>query len=178
MEIKRGCLYEGYGVVVMAVEQVDERQFSGIVIVGQDNFVKGFFCSTWQISVFTEVKENKTEYTKEEIEEEVETRVRFKMNELLTGLRNRSAYNWHSAFNTGNPKYQHFMEAQNEMVEMFQKELEMKFPYKFNEMKQKEQSKRVDKVMDDIINRFRLRGRTTPYERTTLLYNLLKPLLK
>jgi hypothetical protein len=178
MVIKKGSLYSGYGLIVLAEEQTSETTFSGTVFEDHEIYSKGDYLTTWQISVFEEVVENKTTFTKEEIEREVEERVRFKMNELLTGLKNRSAFNWNNAFNSGNPKYQHYMEAQNEMVEMFNKELEMKFPYEFNEKKDKENRIRMDKVIQNVIDRFKLRGRFSGHELNSVLYNILKELQK
>jgi hypothetical protein len=90
--------------------------------------------------------------SEEYIEKEVQARVEFKMNELLTGLKNRYDINWNIAFNTGNSKYHHYQEAFAEMQSMFKKELEMSTPY--DHMAEQKRRIKRDEAIIKIMKRF------------------------
>jgi hypothetical protein len=63
------------------------------------------------------------------IEKEIQARVDFKMNELLKAIENRANANWSIAFKIGSQKHSYYWEAFEQMKSMFQKELEMSYPY-------------------------------------------------
>lgn len=98
-----------------------------------------------------------------DIEKEVQARVDFKMNELLTAIKNTANTNWNIAFQTGNPKYSHYWEAFNQMSGMFKKELEMGLP--FNEMSELNRRKKRDKAIEKIMERFCQRGTRDYYQK-------------
>lgn len=100
---------------------------------------------------------------KMEIEKEAQARVDFKMNELLTAIKNTANHNWNNAFNSGHPKYQYYWEAFSQMSGMFKKELEMGLP--FNEMSERNRTKKRDKAIEEIMGRICDRGKTHPLER-------------
>jgi hypothetical protein len=115
-------------------------------------------------------------FTDEEIEKEVELRVRAKMHELFFGLTNRANMNWQQAFHSMNPKYSHYMEAFKEMQTMFKKELELVFPYKFNELKEKEDRRKIDEAISKISERLRLHGTRDRLQIEKFLYETIKKL--
>ncbi|MFH6944592.1 hypothetical protein [Flavobacterium sp. FlaQc-50] len=116
------------------------------------------------------------EYTEEEIEKEIETRVRFKMNELLAGVSNVSKMNWQKAFHCMNPKYHHYSEAFAQLGTMFEKELFMAYPYKFNEKQETEWKEKRNKTIDKIVNRLNLRGTRDCVAIEKFLYHELEKL--
>lgn len=87
--------------------------------------------------------------TKKEIQERVE----FKMNELLTGLRNRASVNWNIAFVEGSQKHQHYWEAFGQMAEMLKKEMMMDVPRDemFETKKRALKDKAVEKISSSIL---------------------------
>jgi len=71
----------------------------------------------------------------EEIEKEVNERLRFKLKELEDGIKNRLEHNKRSAFSlafnkdyAGSQRVQHYVEAWQEMLEVFNKEKDMGVP--------------------------------------------------
>lgn len=116
------------------------------------------------------------EYTQEEIEKEIETRVRFKMNELLTGVSNVSKMNWQKAFHCMNPKYQHYSEAFAQLGTMFEKELFMAYPYKFNKKQENEWKVKRDETIDKIIYRLNIVGTKDRFAIEKFLHHELEKL--
>lgn len=71
----------------------------------------------------------------EEIEKEVNERLRFKLNELEDGIKNRLSHNKRSAFSmaingdyAGSQRVQHYAEAWQEVLDVFKKEKDMGIP--------------------------------------------------
>lgn len=95
--------------------------------------------------------------TETDIEKEVQARVDFKINELLTGLRNQATMEWHIAFQTGNPKHSHYWEAFEQMVKMVEKERAMPTPYTHMALEKKREAR--DKAVEGIIDSLDLRGK-------------------
>lgn len=87
-----------------------------------------------------------------EIEEEINARIHFKIEELITGLKNTARHNWGIAFSSGNPKYAHYWEAFEQMVKMIYKERDMPPPYDEIVLtkKRKARDAAVDAIMDKI----------------------------
>ena len=79
--------------------------------------------------------------SKEEIEAEVQARVNFKLDELVIGMRNTATRNWQIAFQSGNPKYSHYWEAFEQMVQMLEKERTMPPPYDEMALQKKREAK-------------------------------------
>lgn len=92
-----------------------------------------------------------------EIELEVQARVKFKMNEFLTGLDNLGKIYWHNAFMSGDPKYVHYNDAIGQVRGMLNKETEIAVPY--DEMHAMEQRRKRDKAVERIMERIDIRGR-------------------
>ena len=99
----------------------------------------------------------------DEIEAEVQARVAFKMNELLTGVKNTAKANWHASFSQNSQKYFHYSEALKQFAGMVKKEIEMGTPYakmsyeeKIN--KEKKDRKLRDEAVESIISAFNIRG--------------------
>lgn len=91
-----------------------------------------------------------------DIEKEIEARVEFKMNELLTGIKNVAKTNWHIAFNGSSQKHSYYWEAFTQMEEMFHKEMKMALPYPSMEVHNRKQAR--DKAVRKITDRLNMRG--------------------
>lgn len=57
------------------------------------------------------------------INDEINTRARFMLNEIVTGVKNTAANMWNGAFHNMNPRYQHYNEALDMLQRMLEKEL-------------------------------------------------------
>ena len=115
----------------------------------------------------------------DEIEAEVQARVAFKMNELLTGVKNTAKANWHASFSQNSQKYFHYSEALKQFAGMVKKEIEMGTPYakmsyeeKIN--KEKKDRKLRDEAIEEIITRFSIRGTKQHREFEQVLVNVFK----
>lgn len=90
-----------------------------------------------------------------EMEKEVQARVEFKMNELITGIKNQAGLQWSLAFNNMSQKHQHYWEAFEQMKRMWKKELDMATPY--NDMHVQKirsiKNEAVDKLMKELDHR-------------------------
>ena len=89
-----------------------------------------------------------------EIEAEIQERVNFKMEQLLSAVKEASNRNWHQAFHSGNPKYQYYQEAFAQMGVMFRKEMEMPVPS--DDMYGMKRRSLRDKAVDAIMKRFKV----------------------
>ena len=92
-----------------------------------------------------------------EIEAEIQERVNFKMEQLLSAVKEASSRNWHLAFNSGNPKYQYYQEAFAQMSVMFRKEMEMPVPS--DDMYGMKRRGLRDKAVDAIMKRLKINSR-------------------
>lgn len=91
-----------------------------------------------------------------EIEKEIQARVAFKMNELLTGVKNKVRYKYKQAFDmTQNSQY--IWQAWEELEEMVKKEVAMATPY--NDMDKRKKWEAKEKAVDNITKSLDLRGR-------------------
>lgn len=97
------------------------------------------------------------------IEQEVQARVDFKLDELMTGLKNAAAREWHIAFQSGNPKHSHYWEAFEKLKEMLEKERRMPVPY--NEMALQKKREARDAAVTEIISVFQQRWVGDPRRR-------------
>jgi len=119
----------------------------------------------------------------EEIEAEVQARVAFKMNELLTGVKNTSSAQWNSSFQNNSQKMYHYSEAFKQFAGMVQKEIDMGTPYE--KMSEKERTKEVlrkrkkrDEAIEEVITRFNIRGTKDHRKFEEVLVNVFKRLQK
>lgn len=91
-----------------------------------------------------------------EIEKEVQARVEFKMNEFLTGVKNKVKWKYGQAFDM-TQKSQYIWQAWEELEEMLKKEVVMPTPYdemaKRNKWEAKETA--VNQIMESIRSTFR-----------------------
>lgn len=99
--------------------------------------------------------------TASEIEAEVQARVAFKMNELLTAVTNMANASWHQAFNSGHGKYANYWEAYNLMLARFKKELNLPTPsdHMAMDLKQKNKREAIDKIMEELVSFGRIHPR-------------------
>ena len=88
--------------------------------------------------------------TEEEIENEVNARVDFKMNELLTAFKNIAGTNYGLAWSTMNTKYVYYKEAYDQAIEIFKKEISIPTPS--NRMYSDEMRKKKDIAVTRISN--------------------------
>ncbi len=97
-----------------------------------------------------------------EIEQEVQARVEFKMNEFITGLKNIAKRHWHIAFQTMDSKYQHYWEAFEQIEQMIQKEIRMGTPY--DDMANRKKWEAKQKAVENISNSLQLKGRDADHK--------------
>lgn len=106
------------------------------------------------------------------IEKEIQARVEFKMNELLTAVENTAKANWNIAFQNNSQKHSYYWEAFEQVRKMFVKEMLMATPYD-NMAKQKRRKKRDD-VINKIMERFCKRGEHDYHHKERLLVSLIE----
>jgi hypothetical protein len=95
----------------------------------------------------------KTEF---EIQREVQAQVEFKMNELLTGMKNVAMINWEISFLNNSVKHCHYWEAFEQMTKMLNKEMHMGTP--IDNVAALKRREKKNKAVEKIIERLRLRG--------------------
>lgn len=95
--------------------------------------------------------------TPDQIEEEVQARVEFKMNQFLTAIKNMANANWHLAFQSGRSKYANYWEAFGEIEKWFKKELNTPTPsdHMADDLKRKKKRDVIDNIKKEI-NQFGL----------------------
>ena len=99
----------------------------------------------------------------EEIEQEINERVRFKMEEIITGVRSMANLNWRIAFERMSPKHEAKWEAFNELAAMIRKEAGLPVPVANMHQKAAEEQKR--KILNPLENYVRTRLRSTMHPR-------------
>lgn len=95
--------------------------------------------------------------TDADIENEVQARIEFKMNEFMVGMKNVCRHHWSHAFSTMDQKYQHYWEAFEQMQEMFQKEVRMAPPH--DDMAKRRKWEAKEKAVQNITDILDIRGR-------------------
>ena len=83
-------------------------------------------------------------------EKEIQVRVAFKMNELLTAVENTAKANWNIAFQSNSQKHSHYWEAFGQMKQMLIKEMQIATPY--DDMAEQKRRKKRDETIDKIIH--------------------------
>jgi hypothetical protein len=109
--------------------------------------------------------------TPEEMEKEIQARVEFKMNELLTGLKNVAQTNWGVAFTSMSQKHTHYWEAFDQMVGMFNKELNMPVP--IDEMHRANQRSKRDAAITKVMERFCKLGERDYHQKERFLVGVM-----
>lgn len=87
-----------------------------------------------------------------ENEKEIQARVEFKLNEILTGVKNRTNALFARTVQTGSQKDAHFHEAFRVFQEQFIKEINMPTPY--DDMAEQKRRETRDKAVDEIVEMF------------------------
>ena len=105
-------------------------------------------------------------------EKEIQARVDFKMNELLTAVENTAKANWNVAFQSNSQKHSHYWEAFGQMKQMLIKEMQMATPY--DDMAEQKRRKKRDEAIDKIMERFCKRGERDYHEKERLLVSLIE----
>lgn len=98
--------------------------------------------------------------TEQDIEREIQARVEFKMNELLTGIKNRVNFKYAQAFDM-TQKSQDVWQAFKEVADMVKKEIEMATPS--NQMVVQRQWEAKEKAVDSILDIFECNKGTREY---------------
>jgi len=105
-------------------------------------------------------------------EKEIQARVDFKMNELLTAVENTAKANWNVAFQSNSQKHSHYWEAFGQMKQMLIKEMQMSTPY--DDMAEQKRRKKRDEAIDKIMERFCKRGERDYHHKEQLLVSLIE----
>jgi competence transcription factor ComK len=91
-----------------------------------------------------------------DIEKEIQARVDFKLNEILSAISNQVGLNWALSFEHGSQKHAHYYEAFGKLKEMIMKERQMAVPY--NELAERNRKQKRDKAVEKLAERFKIRG--------------------
>lgn len=91
------------------------------------------------------------------VEEEVNQRTMFKMEELLTAVSNTSKHLWNGAANTGDPRLDLKRQAFDHFAEMIKKEMEMPVPNQ--NMAMSKFREWHHRTVQEISDRLQLRGK-------------------
>lgn len=114
--------------------------------------------------------------SEQDIENEVNSRVEFKLNEILTSLENHTKLNWSLAFHNNSVKHTHYYEAFNQIKTMITKEITLPVPY--DNMYHQEQRTKRDQAIDDIVKRFSMRGEKDYQQKVSFLVGVIERLQK
>lgn len=109
-----------------------------------------------------------------DIEKEVQARVEFKMNELLTAIKNNAENYWTIAFNTGNPKYEHYWEAFGFFKTQLEKETKMQPPC--NEMAERKRIEKRNAAIEQIVSRICKRGQSDYHQNERFVASVIEKL--
>lgn len=107
-----------------------------------------------------------------QIEKEVQSRVDFKMRELLKGVKNVASVNWHIAFQKGSQKHSNYWEAFEEMEKMLLKEMNMAVPYSDMDVRNRKNAR--DKSVDKIVDYFNLLSDRNFHQKVKLIVSAIE----
>lgn len=105
-------------------------------------------------------------------EKEIQARVDFKMNELLTAIENTAKANWSIAFHNNSQKNSHYWEAFGQMKQMLIKEMQMSTPY--DDMAEQRRRKKCDEAIDKIMKRFCKLGECDYHQKERMLVSFIE----
>ena len=105
-------------------------------------------------------------------EKEIQVRVDFKMNELLTAVENTAKANWNVAFQSNSQKHSNYWEAFGQMKQMLIKEMQMAIP--FDDMAEQKRRGKRDKAIEKIMERFCKRGERDYHHKEILLVSIIE----
>lgn len=105
-------------------------------------------------------------------EKEIQARIEFKMNELLTAVENTAKANWNVAFQNNSLKHSNYWEAFGQMKQMLIKEMQMATP--FDDMAEQKRRKKRDEAIEKIMERFCKRGEPDYHHKENLLVSLIE----
>jgi hypothetical protein len=105
-------------------------------------------------------------------EKEIQVRVVFKMNELLTAVENIARVNWNIAFQSNSQKHSHYWEAFGQLKQMLQKEMRMAAPY--DDMAEQKRRDKRDEAIDKIMGRFCERSERDYRQKKRLLTSIIE----
>jgi len=111
----------------------------------------------------------------QDIENEVQSRLDFKMNELLTGLKNTISTNYNATVNSNNPKYYYYWEAFSRFEEMIKKERDMPTPY--DDMAKRKLKEKRDAAVNELSNRLLKKGTYDYQENERFIVSVIEKLL-
>lgn len=107
-----------------------------------------------------------------DIEKEIQARVEFKMNEILTAIENIAKLNWNIAFKSNSQKHSHYWEAFGQMKQILIKEMQIATPY--NDMAEQKRKKKRDEAINKIMERFCKRGERDYLQKERLLVSFIE----
>lgn len=106
------------------------------------------------------------------IEKEIQARVDFKINKLLTAVENTAKTNWNIAFQHNSQKHSHYWEAFEQIKQMLIKEIQMVTPY--DDMAEQKRRKKRDEAINKIMERFCKRGERDYHEKERVLVSIIE----
>lgn len=106
------------------------------------------------------------------IEEEIQARIDFKMNELLKAVKNTCIREWGLSYINNSQKHLHYHEAFSMMERILIKERDLVTPS--NEMSKEIKRKKRDLAINKIMERFCKRGDRDYHHKEKLLVDIIK----
>ena len=107
--------------------------------------------------------------TPQQIEDEIQARIEFKMDEFLTSLKNRLIIKKTIAFNNRTMESYHTWKAFEEVCEVLRKEVRMAPPH--DEMAKKRKWEAKEKAVDNIVAKLKLQGTDNWWEKQKIIAN-------
>jgi hypothetical protein len=87
---------------------------------------------------------------------EVNEQVKFKLDQLMTGLKNTAKWKWHIAFDNMSQEQTHYWEAFTQLEQMMKKEIAMNPPWACGDKDIFE--RRRNTAVDELTNLFKIHG--------------------
>lgn len=107
-----------------------------------------------------------------DIEKEIQDRIEFKMNQLLTAIENTAKINWNIAFQNNSQKHCFYWEAFEQMKQMLIKETQMATPY--NNIAEEKRRKKRNEAIDKIMQRFFKRGEHDYNQKQQIIKSIIE----
>ena len=108
------------------------------------------------------------------VEDEIQERINFKMNELVTVLENRIGIEWKISFNNMSQKHTNYWEAFKDLKKMVIKERDMSTPC--DNMAERRMNKSKDMAVEKFVALFNLRGQRDYQSKVSNIVNIIEEL--
>lgn len=114
-------------------------------------------------------------FTKQQLKE-IEARVKFKMDDIKSWLKNQIGLKWQQAFQSGDQKYEWYMNALKDIEEVIKKERDMPLPREI--MSKDDFYKKREEAVDKFTELFRLHETGQYRHKINSVLRIVEELLK